>query len=81
MFKFMRERKRKQEYIDWFDGLDDDSQQETTIKYLRKLDNASLKRLYEAVDLYRQGDAKLSKVKDPEPGPQEPQTAGTEPEL
>lgn len=51
---------------DWFDELDDESQQETAVKYLRKLDNFSLKKLYAAVDLYRKGDIELRKVKEPE---------------
>lgn len=51
---------------DWFDELDDESQQETAVKYLRKLDNFSLKKLYAAVDLYRKGDIELKKVKEPE---------------
>jgi hypothetical protein len=68
MFKFMsnRKRQRKLEFQDWFDELDDESQQETAVKYLRKLDNFSLKRLYAAVDLYRKGDNELRKVKEPE---------------
>lgn len=50
----------------WFDELDAESKQETCIKYLRSLDKTSLKRLYEAVDFYRQGDTVLGKVKEPE---------------
>lgn len=63
MFK-MRKRKETDNY--WLDELDDESKQETVIKYLRSLDNKSLKKLYEAVDLYRQGDDKLKKVVEPE---------------
>ena len=63
-----RMRKRKETNDDyWLDELDDESKQETVIKYLRSLDNKSLKKLYEAVDLYRQGDDKLKKVVEPEP--------------
>lgn len=52
----------------WFDELDAETQQETTIKYLRRLDARSLKKLYEAIDHYRQGDKILNNsVKDPEP--------------
>ena len=61
----MRKRKENDNY--WLDELDDESKQETVIKYLRSLDNKSLKKLYEAVDLYRQGDDKLKKVVEPEP--------------
>lgn len=64
MFR-MRKRKENDNY--WLDELDDESKQETVIKYLRSLDNKSLKKLYEAVDLYRQGDDKLKKVVEPEP--------------
>lgn len=60
----MRKRKETDNY--WLDELDDESKQETVIKYLRSLDNKSLKKLYEAVDLYRQGDDKLKKVVEPE---------------
>lgn len=60
-------RKRSLEFQGWFDGLDEESQQETTLKYLRKLDKSSLKRLYEAVELYREADKILrDKVKEPE---------------
>lgn len=68
MFKASNNRKkqqRKAEFQNWFDELDEDSQQETCITYLRKLDNSSLKRLYAAVELYRKGDNELRKVKDP----------------
>lgn len=68
MFKFMSNRKKQNRRLaeDWFDELDDESQQETAVKYLRKLDNFSLKKLYAAVDLYRKGDIELRKVKEPE---------------
>lgn len=62
----MRKRKETNDNY-WLDELDDESKQETVIKYLRSLDNRSLKKLYEAVDLYRQGDDKLKKVVEPEP--------------
>lgn len=62
----MRKRKETNDNY-WLDELDDESKQETVIKYLRSLDNKSLKKLYEAVDLYRQGDDKLKKVVEPEP--------------
>lgn len=58
----------------WFDELDAETQQETAIKYLRRLDTKSLKKLYEAIDLYRQADKILNQsVKDPEP-PKEEET-------
>lgn len=72
----MRKRKENDNY--WLDELDDESKQETVIKYLRSLDNKSLKKLYEAVDLYRQGDDKLKKVVEPEPDDNEESTTGTE---
>ena len=75
MFK-MRKRKENDNY--WLDELDDESKQETVIKYLRSLDNKSLKKLYEAVDLYRQGDDKLKKVVEPEPDDSEESTTGAE---
>lgn len=68
MNKKQREDRRRLEFQDWFDGLDEESQQETTLKYLRSLDSISLRRLYEAVDLYRKADKILrDKVKDPDP--------------
>lgn len=52
----------------WFQELDHETQQETAIKYLRSLDNKSLKNLIAAVEMYREGDALIAnKVKDPEP--------------
>lgn len=66
----MRKRKETSDNNYWLDELDDESKQETVIKYLRSLDNKSLKKLYEAVDLYRQGDDKLKKVVEPEPEPE-----------
>lgn len=72
MFKFMNHKRRAPEIDSWFDDLDDESQQETALKYLRRLDNISLKRLYEAVDLYRKADKILrEKVKEPEPEEEE----------
>lgn len=65
MFKKMRKRKERDNY--WLDELDDESKQETVIKYLRSLDRKSLNKLYEAVELYRQGDDKLNKVVEPGP--------------
>lgn len=65
MFK-KRKRKISQTDQQWFDELNEESQQEVCIKYLRSLDTRSLNALYQAVDLYRQGDVKLGKVKDPE---------------
>lgn len=62
-----KERQQRIEAQAWFDELDEDTQQETTIKYLRRLDNFSLKKLYNAVELYRKADAELEKVKEPEP--------------
>lgn len=65
MFRMRKRKETSDNY--WLDELDDESKQETVIKYLRSLDNKSLKKLYEAVDLYRQGDDKLKKVVEPEP--------------
>lgn len=65
MFRMRKRKETNDNY--WLDELDDESKQETVIKYLRSLDNRSLKKLYEAVDLYRQGDDKLKKVVEPEP--------------
>lgn len=67
LFKNMR--KHNQIEVDnWFQELDQETKQETAIKYLRSLDKTSLKNLYDAVDHYRQGDKILaSKVKEPEP--------------
>ena len=78
MFK-MRKRNQNDNY--WLDELDDESKQETVIKYLRSLDNKSLKKLYEAVDLFRQGDDKLKKVVEPEPEPEEKSEGENEDEL
>lgn len=76
MFKMRKRKETNDNY--WLDELDDESKQETVIKYLRSLDNKSLKKLYEAVDLYRQGDDKLKKVVEPEPDDNEESTTGTE---
>ena len=54
-------------YDDWFDNVDEESKQETAIKYLRSLTDASLKNLYDAVEKYREGDRILKKVKEPKP--------------
>lgn len=78
MFK-MRKRKDIDSY--WLNELDDESKQETVIKYLRSLDNKSLKKLYEAVDLFRQGDDKLKKVVEPEPETEEKSEDENEDEL
>ena len=78
MFK-MRKRNQNDNY--WLDELDDESKQETVIKYLRSLDNKSLKKLYEAVDLFRQGDDKLKKVVEPEPESEEKSEDENEDEL
>lgn len=74
-------RKRNQNDNYWLDELDDESKQETVIKYLRSLDNKSLKKLYEAVDLFRQGDDKLKKVVEPEPETEEKSEDENEDEL
>ena len=66
---FIKKRKRtmsKQDQDRWFDELNEESQQDICIKYLRSLDKRSLNALYAAVDLYRQGDVALGRVKDPE---------------
>lgn len=64
-----------------FSSLDDETRQETALRYLRDIDDRSLRKLYEAVDLYRKADKILrDKVKDPEPEPSEPNTV-IEPEL
>lgn len=76
MFKKMRKRKEYDNY--WLNELDDESKQETVIKYLRSLDKKSLAKLYEAVDLYRQGDDKLKKVVEPEPEPEDQEESTVE---
>lgn len=63
---FFKQKKQTNSATNWFDELDTESQQDTCIKYLRSLDKTSLKRLYEAVDLYRKGDVALGRVKEPE---------------
>lgn len=71
--KLKQQRRARQSKVDinWdtmFNSLDDETRQETALRYLRAIDNTSLKRLYEAVDLYRKADKILKeKVKDPEP--------------
>lgn len=66
VFKKMSKKKDRIQAEQWFNELDNETQQETAIKYLRSLDNKSLKNLYSAVDFYRQGDKILQdKVKDP----------------
>ena len=62
----MSKKKDRIQAEQWFNELDNETQQETAIKYLRSLDSKSLKNLYSAVDFYRQGDKILQdKVKDP----------------
>lgn len=62
-----KRKKKQNKGSEFFETFDDETKQETCIKYLRKLDAASLKKLYAAVDLYRDGDKILTKVKEPEP--------------
>lgn len=74
MFKqYMRKRKeaKRREFNDWFLSLDDESKQETAIKYMRSLDNKSYKNLLDAVAKYREGDKILTRVEDPEPQTEE----------
>lgn len=49
----------------WFNELDQDTQRETTIKYLRKLDNKNYKRFLAALEEYRKGDKILLGVDEP----------------
>lgn len=85
--KLNAQRKARQGKLDinWdtmFNSLDEETQQETALRYLRAIDNNSLKRLYEAVELYRKADKILKeKVKDPEPEVVEPVTPLIEPEV
>lgn len=71
---FFKKKKRKMNLTEqlWFDELDAESQQDTCIRYLRSLDKSSLNALYKAVDLYRQGDVALGRVKEPEKESDEP---------
>lgn len=82
--KQRKSRRQTQLAVNWdsmFNSLDEETRQETALRYLRDIDNQSLKRLYEAVDLYRKADKILKeKVKDPEPE-QANETLGIEPEL
>lgn len=74
-FRKMRNRNRI-EAQQWFSELDNETQQETAIKYLRSLDNTSFKNLLTAVDSYRDGDKILkNKVKDPTPEPEDDSSA------
>lgn len=50
---------------EWFNELDQDTQRETTIKYLRKLDNKNYKRFLAALEEYRKGDKILEGVDEP----------------
>lgn len=79
-----KSRRQTQLAVNWdsmFNSLDEETRQETALRYLRDIDNQSLKRLYEAVDLYRKADKILKeKVKDPEPEPVN-EVLGVEPEL
>ncbi len=64
---FNKMRKTSQVTADeWFNELDQDTQRETTIKYLRKLDNKNYKRFLEALVKYREGDKILAGVDEPE---------------
>lgn len=75
MFKqYMRKRKqaKRREFESWFNSIDEETQQDTAISYLRRLDKTSLNKLLEAVEKYREGDKILKGVKDP--APIEPET-------
>ena len=64
---FNKMRKPEQATADeWFNELDQDTQRETTIKYLRKLDNKNYKRFLNALEKYREGDKILDGVDEPE---------------
>lgn len=80
-----RAKRRAQLEVNWdsmFNSLDEETRQETALRYLRDIDNQSLKRLYEAVDLYRKADKILKeKVKDPEPEQPQIDSPVIEPEL
>ena len=83
--KQRRTRQKAQVSVNWdtmFSSLDEETRQETALRYLRDIDDRSLKKLYEAVDLYRKADKILrDKVKDPEPEPQADQPLPVEPAL
>ena len=76
-----RRNRRAQVNVNWdtmFSSLDEETRQETALRYLRDIDDRSLKKLYEAVELYRKADKILrDKVKDPEPEVQEATVATT----
>lgn len=63
---FNKMRKNQITADEWFNELDQDTQRETTIKYLRKLDNKNYKRFLEALVEYRKGDKILAGVDEPE---------------
>lgn len=51
---------------EWFSELDQDTQRETAIKYLRKLDNKNYNRFLKALEKYREGDKIIDGVDEPE---------------
>lgn len=65
---FMKSKRKKSTYQaqEWFQELDADSQQDTTISYLRKLSAKDYKNFLAAMELYRQADIVIGKVKDVE---------------
>lgn len=65
--KFMSDKKHSNlQAQEWFQELDADSQQDTTISYLRKLSTKDYKNFLAAMELYRQADIVIGKVKDVE---------------
>ncbi len=63
---FMRKKTDQVTADKWFSELDQDTQRETTIKYLRKLDNKNYKKFLAALEEYRKGDRILEGVDEPE---------------
>lgn len=50
----------------WFNELDQETQQETTIKYLRNLDDKNYNKFLKALVEYRKGDKILAGVDEPD---------------
>ena len=65
LFKNMR-KERQITADEWFNELDQETQQETTIKYMRKLNDKNYNKFLKALDEYRKGDKILSGVEEPE---------------
>lgn len=64
LMKKHRQRQSTYQAQEWFQDLDAESQQDTAISYLRKLPAKDYKNFLAAMELYRQADIVIGKVKE-----------------